>query len=94
MNSRTKDLILIGIGFLGATTFCILLNWHSFVNDQCAGLDCRSRLGFPLPFYERGGWAYAENIRWAELGADILFCLSIGSLTGWIIRFLWRATRP
>ena len=95
MTTRNKDLAMIALGFAIGIPACFLLNWRSFVNDQCAGIDCRSTLGFPIPFYQKGGWVYSENILSSALVLDIVFWVIVSILAGLIIRYLWmKKERP
>ena len=51
--------------------------------------DDISRAGFPLVFYEAGGFAYRNNFSIGTLGVDVFCGLGLAILGGMIVRGLW-----
>lgn len=51
--------------------------------------DDISRAGFPLVFYEEGGFAYRNNFSIGALGVDVFCGLGLATLGGMIVRGLW-----
>jgi hypothetical protein len=59
-----------------------------FKTSGCA--DDISRAGFPLLFYEEGGFMYRSRFEIATLALDVLCGLGLAALGGVVTRHLWR----
>ena len=53
-----------------------------FGRDSCA--DDIARAGWPLRFYEEGGFDYRRNFNPGKLGMDLLIGVLTGSAVGWL----------
>jgi ABC-type antimicrobial peptide transport system permease subunit len=88
---RARSFIL---GFCVGLLLCIGLNLLvAHVGSDCGlmgllGLagcsDDISRAGFPLPFWEEGGFAYRRDFNPAALVVDIISGLGAGVIAGWV----------
>ena len=64
---------------------CGLPAWFNL--SGCA--DDIRRAGFPLQFYEVGGFAYHSSFDQAALGLDTLIGLALAVAGGWVTQRLW-----
>jgi len=53
-----------------------------FGRDACA--DDIARAGWPLQFYEEGGFAYRHNFNMFFLFINIAVCMILAALSGWL----------
>ena len=74
-------------GFLIGIIGCVLLNYYSFLANQCPVhiSDCGSYFGFPVKSYS---FVYYQETIWLGLVADIFFAVTAGFLLGLVFRFV------
>ena len=75
-----------GIGFTCGLLICSFLNYYSYLRNVCPeGIDdCGWRFGFPIDFYERGGFVGFEKIIWLGVISDIGFAITLSFLIGFV----------
>jgi|CXWL01.1.fsa_nt_gi hypothetical protein len=100
MNNRLiLRLIFFILGFVGTLVACALVNLAAAHFQSDCGLpavigisgcsDDIVRLGFPLLFWEQGGFAYRADFNVAALAMDSLIALGVsgvvGLACGWVV---------
>ena len=100
MNNRLLlRLIFFVLGFVGMLAACALVNLAAAHFQSDCGLpavigisgcsDDIVRLGFPLLFWEQGGFAYRAEFNPAALAVDVLIVLGVSSVVGagcgWVV---------
>ncbi len=91
------------IGFILALIFFLVVNLLvAHLRSDCGlpGLlkmagcaDDIRRAGFPLLFYEEGGFAYRSHFETVALVLDLLCGLGLAVLAGWLAQHFWKRTR-
>ncbi len=80
-----------GIGVTCGLLICSFFNYYSYLHNVCSeGIDdCGWRFGFPVEFYEKGGFVGFEKIIWVGLIADICFAITLSFLIGVLFASFW-----
>lgn len=76
--------LLSAILLVGFNLFPLVVTWRAFHGD---GME---QIGFPVPFIERGGFSYHQNVFWDALCADAVVLLLSSSAAGYWLRNGWR----
>jgi hypothetical protein len=76
--------VIFGIFILIGANYLSYLNNTNFTCD-----DCGWSFGFPLPFYQEGGFISFKEILWTGLIINILVGLIFSFVIGLIFSFAW-----
>ncbi len=80
------------VGFTCGILIVGFLNYYSYLLNICSeGIDdCGWRFGFPIHFYEKGGFVGFTKIIWLGLISDVFFALTLGFLIGFLFMSVSR----
>ncbi len=80
--------IALRIGFALSILILIVLQYVSYLrnNPGVGCMDCGWRFGFPIPFYEYGGFVSYEKVLWLGLFGDIAFAVVVALWSGVLIQ--------